>query len=269
MLGRWTDKLKRVGHSLDHAVLDMRYKAMFLKTKKKLVALLIAAIIIILVVALRQISRSRTFQSFGEIIPRVNTSQKIVALTFDDGPTPGATDQILSILSELDVKATFFVTGAELEQNPEEGKKIVAAGHELGNHSYSHVRMFFVTPSFVKQEIESTDKLIRDTGYQGEILFRPPYGKKLFVLPYYLSKHGRKSITWDVEPDSYPEIAADAERIANHVEVNVREGSIIILHVMYPNRRESLKSVKKIVEKLKAQGYTFKTVTELLAMRES
>jgi peptidoglycan/xylan/chitin deacetylase (PgdA/CDA1 family) len=241
---------------------------MFLRTKKKLVALVVAAILIIALIALRQVSRSRTFQFFGEIIPRVDTSQKIVALTFDDGPTPQATDQILAILSEMNVRATFFVIGGELEQNLEQGKKLVAAGHELGNHSYSHERMFFVTPSFVKQEIESTDKLIREAGYQGDIHFRPPYGKKLFTLPYYLWRHGRKSITWDVEPDSYPEIAADANKIVEHVLANVRPGSIIILHVMYPNRRESMKSVKMIIEGLRAEGYEFKTVSELLATRD-
>ena len=235
---------------------------------KKRIALIAVVLTIIISVGLRQVSRSRTFQFFGEIIPRVETSQKIVALTFDDGPTPEATDQILAILSEMNVRATFFVTGAELEQNLEQGKKLVAAGHQLGNHSYSHVRMFFVTPSFVKQEIESTDKLIRETGYQGDIHFRPPYGKKLFTLPYYLWKHRRKSITWDVEPDSYPEIAADANKIVEHVLANVRPGSIIILHVMYPNRRESMKSVKMIVEGLRADGYEFKTVSELLAARD-
>ena len=235
---------------------------------KKRIALIAVVLILVISVGLRQVSRSRTFQFFGEIIPRVETSQKIVALTFDDGPTPQATDQILAILSEMNVRATFFVTGAELEQNLDQGKKLVAAGHELGNHSYSHVRMFFVTPSFVKQEIESTDKLIREAGYQGDIHFRPPYGKKLFTLPYYLWKHRRKSITWDVEPDSYPEIAADANKIVEHVLANVRPGSIIILHVMYPNRRESMKSVKMIVEGLRAEGYEFKTVSELLAARD-
>ena len=231
---------------------------------KKTIALATAALLIISAISFRQISRSRTFQFFGELIPRVNTSQKVVALTFDDGPTAEATDQILAILNEANIKATFFVTGAELEQNLEQGKKIVAAGHQLGNHSYSHVRMFLVTPSFVRQEIESTDKLIRDTGYQGEIFFRPPYGKKLFALPYYLSRTGRRSITWDVEPDSYPEIAASADKIVEHVLSETQPGSIIILHVMYPNRRESMKAVKKIVEGLKAQGYSFKTVSELL-----
>jgi len=236
--------------------------------KKLIVFIIITIVILITAVALWRISNSRTFQFFGEIVPRVNTTHKLVALTFDDGPTPEGTDQILAVLGEENVKATFFVTGGELAQNPEQGKKIVAAGHELGNHSYSHVRMLLVTPSFVRDEIERTDQLIRNTGYRGEILFRPPYGKKLFTLPYYLSRTGRKTITWDIEPDSYPEIAADSEKITNYVDASVRPGSIIILHAMYPNRRESLRSVNKIVERLRAEGYEFKTVSELLAARD-
>ena len=236
--------------------------------KKLYLLLLTAALIIAGFVALWQISRARTFQFFGRLVPRVNTSQKVVALTFDDGPVPGATAQVLSALEEGQVRATFFVTGAELEKHMDEGKRIVAAGHELGNHTYSHERMVLVTPSFVRREIERTDELIRDAGYRGEIYFRPPYGRKLFALPYYLSRTGRKSITWDVEPDSYPEVAADSDKITEHVLSRARPGSIIILHVMYGSRRESLKSVKKIVEGLKAQGYSFKTVTELLAAGE-
>lgn len=234
---------------------------------KKLILLVVAALVVIVFISLWQISRSSTFQFFGQLIPRVNTSQKVVALTFDDGPTAEATDQVLAVLAAENVKATFFVTGAEMEKNMAEGKKIAAAGHELGNHSYSHKRMVLVTPSFVEQEIERTDKLIRDAGYQGEIYFRPPYGKKLFTLPYYLSRTGRKSVTWDVEPDSYPEIAADSGKITEHVLSRARPGSIIILHVMYSSRRESLEAVQKVVEGLKAQGYSFKTVSELLAAR--
>jgi len=214
-----------------------------------------------------QISKSRTFQFFGEIVPRVSTNQKVVALTFDDGPIPGSTEEVLSILNEGGVKATFFVTGAELEQNLDLGRKLVAAGHELGNHSFSHSRMVLKTPSFVKFEIERTDELIRQTGYQGPIHFRPPYGKKLFVLPYYLSQHSRKSIIWDVEPDSFPEVGSDAGKIVEYVLANVKPGSIILLHVMYPSRKESLKSVKGIIVGLKGRGYEFKTVSELLSLK--
>jgi peptidoglycan-N-acetylglucosamine deacetylase len=230
----------------------------------KLLLGLVVAIVIVVIVGF-QISKSRTFQFFGELVPRVNTQQKFVALTFDDGPIPGSTEEILSVLNEGGIKATFFVTGAELEQHPEQGRKLIAAGHELGNHSFSHSRMVLITPSIVKFEIERTDELIRKDGSQGPIHFRPPFGKKLLVLPYYLSQHSRKSITWDVEPDSFPQIASDASKIVEYVLANTKPGSIILLHVMYPSRKESLKSVEGIITGLKSRGYEFKTVSELLA----
>jgi peptidoglycan-N-acetylglucosamine deacetylase len=228
-----------------------------------------ASLIIIAIIALAsigfRISKSRTFQFFGEIIPRIDTGQKIVALTFDDGPSPGTTDELLAILDEEKTKATFFLIGAELENNPGEARKIVAAGHEVGNHSYSHERMVFKTPAFIHSEIEHTDQLIRQAGYQGTIHFRPPFGKKLFLLPYALSENQRKTIMWDIAPDSSAEIAADSNRIVANVLANAHPGSIILLHAMYPNRRESLKSVRGIVLGLKQQGYSFKTVSEMLA----
>lgn len=232
---------------------------------RKIFYFLAAAVFLIAVAfVLWEIGRSRTYQVFGEIVPRVETQQKVIALTFDDGPTPRQTDEILKALDEENVKATFFLIGGELEKHLEEGKKIAAAGHEIGNHSYSHTRMIFVTPSFVKEEIEKTDELIRATGYEKPTHFRPPYGKKLFALPYYLSQTNRKSITWDVEPETFPEIAASTDEIVKYVLANTRSGSIILLHVMYDPERKSLNAVKPIIEGLREKGFRFVTVSELI-----
>lgn len=224
-----------------------------------------AAVVLLLAAAisLLEIGKSRAFQFFGEIVPRVETSEKVIALTFDDGPTPEFTDEILRILKEQDVKATFFLIGGELEKHTDEGKKIVSAGHEIGNHTFSHVRMIFVTPSFVKEEIEKTDELIRAIGYRKTAHFRPPYGKKLFALPYYLSQNNRKTITWDIEPESFPEVAKNSEEITKYVLTNARNGSIILLHVMYDRQRKSMYAVKAIIEGLKQKGFRFVTVSEL------
>ena len=224
-------------------------------------------VIILFVLVTWRLANSRTFQLFGEIVPRVETSQRVVALTFDDGPTPEAVDQLLSILRERNVKATFFLIGGALEEHPELGRRIAQEGHELGNHSYSHERMIFKTPSFIREEIERTDQLIRNTGYQGPIQFRPPYGKKLVLLPYYLSKTHRKSIMWDIEPDSNPDLAKDANKIVAHVLSQARPGPIIILHVMYKSGAPSLSAVPGIIDGLRQKGYEFKTVSELLLTR--
>jgi peptidoglycan-N-acetylglucosamine deacetylase len=234
--------------------------------KKVYISLALLILCVCLLVILWQISKSRTFQVFGSLANRVETSRKIVALTFDDGPTAEATRPLLDVLEKEQVRATFFVTGAELEKNMDRGIRIVAAGHELGNHSYSHERMVFVTPSYVKGEIERTDTLIREAGFQSEIRFRPPYGKKLFVLPYFLSQSGRTTVMWDVEPDS--DSRATAAEIAHNAIEQTRPGSIILLHVMYPNRVESFKAVPVIINALQEKGYEFVTVSELLAARE-
>jgi chitin deacetylase len=215
-----------------------------------------------------QLSKSRTFQFFGVIVPRVDTQHKLVALTFDDGPTRDKTAEVLRLLRERRVRATFFVTGGELEQHMDAARDVVAAGHELGNHSYSHGRMVCVSPSYVRREVERTDDLIRAAGHAGEIHFRPPYGKKLLALPFYLSRHNRKTVTWDVAPDSDLAADADAEAITRHVMERTRPGSIILLHVMYPSRAQTLRAVPFIIEGLEREGYRLVTVSELMAAAE-
>nr|WP_238457967.1 hypothetical protein [Alkalihalobacterium alkalinitrilicum] len=124
--------------------------------------------------------------------------------------------------------------------------------------------MVLKSPSFIRDEIERTDELIREIGYDGEIHFRPPYGKRLILLPYYLSTHDRKTILWNIEPETYPEIVIDSNKIVNYVVENIEPGSIILLHVMYESRRESLNSVRKIIKALRQEGYIFTTVSDLL-----
>lgn len=207
------------------------------------------------------VSNARTFQLAGRLVDRVDTSEKLVALTLDDGPTE-QTPTVLRILEEADVPATFYLTGRELEAAPEQGAAIAAAGHEIGNHSYSHQRMVLMSPETVADEVERTDAAIRATGYQGPITFRPPYGKKLWALPHYLSQHDRISVTWDVEPDSATDPGTDA--IVKDTVNTVRPGSIILLHVMYGSRAASRAAIPRIVDELRSAGYRFVTVSELL-----
>ncbi|WP_078552055.1 polysaccharide deacetylase family protein [Bacillus alkalicellulosilyticus] len=232
----------------------------------KKLAIIITSTILVLFVSVylvNELSKVRTFQLFGGLVTSVETNEKVVALTFDDGP--GANTQaILDVLRNHEVKGTFYLTGHELETYFIEGVNIVEEGHEIGNHSFSHQRMIFKTPAFVKDEIEKTDELIRKIGYEGVITFRPPFGRRLVVLPHYLSKNDRNTILWNIEPESYPDVAADSTKIVEYVVDNIEPGSIILLHVMYESRTESLQSVEGIITSLKEQGYAFKTVSELL-----
>jgi peptidoglycan/xylan/chitin deacetylase (PgdA/CDA1 family) len=213
---------------------------------------------------LRGLARARTFQLFGTLVARVPTAAPRVALTFDDGPTPAPLDTLLAVLGARGVRATFFVTGRELAATPEGGARLVAAGHELGNHSWSHRRMVLIGPGTIRAEVERTDSLVRRAGHEGPIFFRPPYGYKLAGLPWYLSRTGRTTVTWDVEPDSYADVAASAEGIVRHVLERVRPGSIILLHPWYPSRATSLAAVGPMVDSLRSRGFEVVPVGELM-----
>jgi peptidoglycan/xylan/chitin deacetylase (PgdA/CDA1 family) len=228
----------------------------------RIISLVTVVVVVASLFGLSAIANARTFQLFGGLTNRVDTSAKVVALTFDDGPDPAGTSQLLDALARARVPATFYLVGRDMAEHPDLARAIVLAGHELGNHTYSHERMWFVSTSFVAEEVERTDRLIRRAGYLGEITFRPPNGKKLLALPYYLDQHDRRTIMWDVEPDS--EVDAPARRIADVAVENTRPGSIILLHGMYAGRDQSRLAVASIIDRLKADGYRFVTVSELL-----
>lgn len=223
------------------------------------------ALILIIFITLWQVSNSKSFQFVGNLIDRVETTEKIVALTFDDGPTKHKTKKILKVLDEAKIKATFYLVGKSIEQNIQETKNIIDKGHEIGNHSYTHQRMVLKSYSFVAEELEKTNKLITQAGYSGEIRFRPPYGKKLFSLPYYLNDKNITTVTWDVEPETYLDKNASASEISEYVVQNTKPGAIILLHVMFKSRGNSLAAVPSIVQQLKDKGYRFVTVSELIA----
>ncbi|MEX2570071.1 MAG: polysaccharide deacetylase family protein [Gemmatimonadota bacterium] len=219
---------------------------------------------LLLLIGTWRLARSRTLQLFGGIVPRVETSAPVVALTFDDGPTAALTDSIVAILDERGARATFFVIGQDLAGSPESGRTLVEAGHELGNHTYTHERMVLRSQDFIREEIEGTDAAIRRAGQTGAIHFRPPYSYKLAGLPYFLRRSGRTTVTWDIEPDSYEDFAASPESIVQHVLDRVAPGSIILLHPWYASRRTSYEAIPMLVDSLQARGYRVTTVSDLL-----
>jgi peptidoglycan-N-acetylglucosamine deacetylase len=207
-----------------------------------------------------RLHKSRSVQLFGELVTAVETTDRVVALTFDDGP--GAhTDSILDLLREAGAVATFFVVGRSLERHPELARRIVEEGHELGNHSYSHRALVLVSPKTVRHEVEKTDSLIRAAGAAGPIYFRPPYGKRLVTLPWYLSRTDRTTVLWTLEPDSW---FRDRARMAQHVLDNVRPGAIILLHVELTARAEERAALPAMIAGLREQGYAFVTVSRLM-----
>lgn len=185
-------------------------------------------------------------------------------MTFDDGPTTGNTQKILDILAKHNVQASFFVIGQEVEKNSGLLEKIIASGHQIGNHSYTHQRMVLKTPGWVRDEVEKTDALIRAAEYTGVIHFRTPYGKRLFVTPWVLRSLGKLNIFFDVEPESYPESSKDTGSMIKYVLEKTHSGAIILLHPMYGEDNVALASLESIIVGLKERGFEFVTVDGLL-----
>lgn len=210
-----------------------------------------------------KLANSRTFQVFGELVARAPCSEPLVALTLDDGPTPEGTAPLLELLERHGVHATFFLEGRQLERFPELGRQIAGAGHQLGNHAYTHVRMLLRSPSFLREELDATDRAIRASGFEGEILFRPPFGKKLFGLPWLLSETGRTTVMWDLEPESAPGVGSTEADLVAHVLEQARPGSILLLHAMRDPAGFKLRVLERALPGLRARGFRWVTLREL------
>lgn len=209
---------------------------------------------------------SRTTQLTGELVHRVDTDDRVVALTFDDGPTEADAATVLDALAERGVLATFYLNGREIVANPDAMQRIIAEGHEIGNHTWSHRSMTFVTPDTVAEELESTDTAIRAAGYQGPVTFRPPFGNKLLTLPLYLARHDRLTVTWDVSSEDFSGAEQSSADIVDSIIATTRPGSIILLHPWF-GRSASQEAIGEVIDRLAAEGYRFVTVSELLEAR--
>ena len=222
--------------------------------------------VLALLVGLNSLSKAPCLQLVGDLTCRVETDDKIVALTFDDGPTPRGVAAVLPILDRYDARATFFLIGEDLKRHPQAARQILAAGHELGNHTYSHQRNVGRSLAFYREELGKTRQLLRAVGSDSD-LFRPPYGRKLVGLPLEVERAGLKTITWDVadRAEEFPEPADYARDIVERA----RPGSIILIHPMYRGNATAREALPMNLAQLRDRGYDIVTVSELLNHQSS
>jgi peptidoglycan/xylan/chitin deacetylase (PgdA/CDA1 family) len=209
------------------------------------------------------LSKQRCFLPGAIIICRVDTDEKIVALSFDDGPTDDGVDSVLPVLAAHGVHASFFVIGEAMARNPAATRRIVEAGHELGNHSLTHRRMVGRSMATYRKELSQTNMLIEAAGAPRPMLVRPPYFQRLWGFARAVEEAGQTLVTADV-PDSM-DPALSAEAYADDILVRVRPGSIILVHPMYRSGANARGAVPILLERLRADGYRVVTVSELLA----
>lgn len=218
--------------------------------------------LLLILYLLFEISRAPCWQLVGTLVCKVETQEKLVAITFDDGPTPHGVDAVLPVLARYGARSTFFLIGQEMERYPGQAHRLLAAGHELANHSYSHKRMWGLFPGAYEREIRQTDALLRREGAGHPLFFRPPNGKKLTGLPIAVERTGYRTITWDHED---PMTAASPRAFADGVLARVQPGSIVVMHLMYRTGQVQRDALPLILEGLRARGYRAVTVDELLA----
>lgn len=196
------------------------------------------------------------------------TDQKVVALTFDDGPDSVYTPQIMDVLKEHKIKATFFLIGNRAELFPEVIKRMVKEGHVVGNHTMNHPDILKLNQAQTEKEIMDCEQVLaKYTGYN-TALFRSPYGSLDPDKVRFIKKQGYKIIAWNV--DSLDWKSLSAEQVKYNILDNVREGSIILQHSSggkEENLEGTVAALPEIIEILRGEGYKFVTVPELLDIR--
>lgn len=200
------------------------------------------------------------------IIKKGNEDEKIIALTFDDGPDEVFTPQVLDILKKNDVKATFFLVGENLKQNKEIVKRQFEEGHEIGNHTYTHINVAKSGYDKVYEEITKTQEEIKEIIGVEPKLFRPPYRAMSRHMCDIVKNKNMNIILWsNLDPRDWSNPGVYS--IVNTIESKVGNGNIILLHD-YNNLRNSksqtIQALESVIPYLKEQGYKFVTISELI-----
>lgn len=192
---------------------------------------------------------------------RVNTYAPYIAMTFDDGPHPTNTPRLLDMLRERNIRATFYVVGKNVRAYPHIVRRIIAEGHEIGNHSWSHPNLTKLSQSAVIKQLQDTESaIISACGVRPRTL-RPPYGALTSSQRQMVKAHfGYPTILWDVDPLDWKRPGPSV--VTNRIINNTRSGSIVLAHDLHKSTVDAMPST---FDGLLAKGYTFVTVSQLLS----
>ena len=207
-------------------------------------------------------------------IKQFDGAGKTIALTFDDGPDPGYTPQILRILKQNGVHATFFVLGEKAAQYPNVIRQAYLEGNELGNHTYSHPHIETIASWNADMQINATERVLEGITGHGTLLFRPPYGdlpdssqagKKDIVLFTLMEHYGFINVGMNLDPKDYtrPSPAAMIDSLDQQLQKDP-SAHIVLLHDGGGNRENTVAALPQMIAHLRAEGYTFVTLSELM-----
>ncbi len=191
-------------------------------------------------------------QVYGRSLWRLSEEHQQVALTFDDGPDQD-TPALLDLLAELKVQANFFCIGQQIERHPEVVRRILAEGHLLGNHTYSHPNLMTCSPSRTRQELQRVQDLVLELTGETPRFWRPPFG---FRAPWTMpmaSQLGLESVLWSINPRDFHDPGSDV--ICQRCLEPLAAGAILLLHDGIGPRPQTLQAVAQLVPQLRERGY--------------
>ncbi|WP_405107646.1 polysaccharide deacetylase family protein [Paenibacillus sp. FSL K6-1217] len=209
------------------------------------------------------------YEERGDMIWEVRTSQKVIALTFDDGPDPLETDSILEVLHEYHAKCTFFAIGKRIAAYPDVARRVINEGHELANHTYNHV--YFKKPvsgEQIQKELALTEKEIMKISGRHSSLFRPPGGMYDETLIDVSNSMGLKPVLWSWHQDTRDWNRPGVWNISSRVIRNAKSGDIVLFHDHVHGPSQTKEALKIILPELEKQGFRFVTVSELIGLSD-
>ena len=198
----------------------------------------------------------------GSVYCRNTSHVKQIALSFDDGPHPRYTKEILSILKEYGISATFFVIGINAELYPETLKMVADAGCEIGNHTYSHDRLANRSEEQIRQEIEKCQRVVQELVGIRPVLFRPPQGATSESVKVVSRKMDYDIILWSIDTRDWEH--TPKEQIVETVRSQVKGGDIILMHDYVSGSNATCESLRILIPELLSKGYEFVTVSQLI-----
>lgn len=188
-------------------------------------------------------------------------AEKVIALTFDDGPHPRYTPRILELLERYQVKATFFMIGENMALYPDLAKKVAESGHEIGSHTYTHPHMLKLSPKALLGEIKDSERIFDTLELPKPTLFRPPEGYRTKEQCALLKEAGYRVVVWSLDTHDWK--STPSSEIVRYVLENISGGDILLFHDYISGQNTTITALEQIIPKLLSDGYQFVCVSGL------
>lgn len=214
-------------------------------------------------------SMAPTGQWYGRTFCGLPHQSKQLALTYDDGPNDAQTPRLLEVLAKHDVSATFFMIGRFVQIRPEIARQVAQAGHVIGNHTFTHPLLTFMSAANIRTQLQSCERALADAVGQHSNLFRPPYGGRRPAVLRIARELNLEPILWNITGFDWN--APSAEYIEGKVTRRMRGGNVILLHdgghrEMGADRSRSVTATDRLITRYKAEGFEFVTIPQMQTM---